>query len=111
MIRKNNKKVLYESIMKDVAKTVKRHLNEVNESQSYDFKDIKYVMVSYYNKQEEPLTFLIEDMSEISDIYYDWDFNPEDVDKIIEEVKRLQVNECYVNKSGANDFEVISRIK
>ena len=28
MIRKNNKRVLYESIMKDVAKTVKRHLNE-----------------------------------------------------------------------------------
>ncbi len=31
MIRKrNNKKALYETIMKDVAKTVKRHLNESN---------------------------------------------------------------------------------
>ena len=31
MIRKrNNKRALYESIMRDVAKTVKRHLNENN---------------------------------------------------------------------------------
>ena len=28
MLRRNNKRVLYESIMKDVAKTVKKHLNE-----------------------------------------------------------------------------------
>lgn len=90
-------------------KDIKNYLT-INESQSYDFKDIKYVIVSYY-KQEEPLAFLIEDISEISDIYYDWDFTPEDVDKIIEEVKKLKVNECYVNKSGTNDFEVISRIK
>ena len=32
MIRRNNKRVLYESIMKDVAKTVKRHLNEGNQN-------------------------------------------------------------------------------
>jgi hypothetical protein len=30
MIKRNNKRALYESIMKDVAKTVKRHLNERN---------------------------------------------------------------------------------
>ena len=30
MIRRNNKRTLYESIMKDVAKTVKKHLNEVS---------------------------------------------------------------------------------
>ena len=90
-------------------KDIKNYLT-INESQSYDFKDIKYTMISY-SKAEEPLAFLLEDISEISDIYYDWDFTPEDVDKIIEEVKKLKVNECYVNKSGANDFEVISRIK
>ena len=89
-------------------KDIKNYL--VNEAKSYNFKDIKYTMVSYC-KPEEPLAFLLEDISEISDIYYDWDFKPEDVDKIIEEVNKLQVNECYVNKSGANDFEVISRIK
>jgi hypothetical protein len=89
-------------------KDIKNYL--VNEAKSYNFKDIKYTVISYY-KQGDPLAFLIEDISEISDIYYDWDFKPEDVDKIIEEVNKLQVNECYVNKSGANDFEVISRIK
>lgn len=89
-------------------KDIKNYL--VNESQSYNFKDIKYTMISYY-KQEDPLAFLLEDISEISDIYYDWDFKPEEVDKIIAEVNKLQVNECYVNKSGTNDFEVISRIK
>lgn len=89
-------------------KDIKNYL--VNEAKSYDFKDIKYTMISYY-KHEEPLAFLLEDISEISDIYYDWDFKPEEVDKIIAEINKLQVNECYVNKSGANDFEVISRIK
>ena len=89
-------------------KDIKSYL--VNEAKSYNFKDIKYTMVSY-SKPEEPLTFLIEDISEISDIYYDWDFKAEDVDKIMEEVKKLNVNECYINKSGENDFEVISRIK
>jgi hypothetical protein len=89
-------------------KDIKNYL--VNEAKSYNFKDIKYTLISYY-KPEDPLAFLLEDISEISDIYYDWDFKPEDVDKIIEEVNKLQVNECYVNKSGTNDFEVISRIK
>jgi len=91
-------------------KNIKEYLN-INESKEYQFKDIKYAIVSYYNKQEEPLAFLLEDISEISDIYYDWDFKPEEVDKIIAEVNKLQVNECYVNKFGANDFEIISRIK
>ena len=90
-------------------KEIKEYLT-INESQSYNFKDIKYAMVSYY-QHGKPLAFLLEDISEISDIYYDWDFEPEDVDKIIEEVKKLKVNECYINKSDANDFEVISRIK
>ena len=81
----------------------------VNEAKSYNFKDIKYTMISYY-KADEPLTFIIEDIAEISDIYYDWNFKAEDVDKIIGEVKNLNVNECYIHKSGENDFEVISRI-
>ena len=89
-------------------KDIKNYL--VNEAKSYNFKDIKYTMISY-SKPEEPLAFLIEDISEINDIYYDWDFKAEDVDKIMEEVKKLKVNECYINKSGENDFEVISRIQ
>ena len=91
-------------------KDIKNYL--VNESQSYnyDFKDIKYTMISYY-KQAEPLAFLMEDISEISDTYYDWDFKDEEVEKIMKEVAKLNVNECFVNKSGENDFEVISRIK
>lgn len=91
-------------------KTIKDFL--VNESGSYNFKDIKYTIISYYNyKDEEPIAFLIEDISEISGIYHDWDFEDEEVNKIIEEVKNLKVNECYIHKSGKNDFEVISRIK
>ena len=88
-------------------KNIKTYL--VNESKSYNFKDIKYTMISYY-KHEEPLAFIIEDISEISDIYYDWNFEPKDVDKLIEEIKKLKINECHINKSGENDFEVISRI-
>ena len=93
-------------------KDIKNYL--VNEAQSYKFKDIKYTMISYYDNpswNEEPKAFLIEDISEISDIYYDWDFESKYIDKIIEKVKKLNVNECYVNKSGKSDFEVISRIK
>ena len=89
-------------------KDIKNYL--INEAKSYNFKDIKYTMISYY-KADEPLAFIIEDISEISDIYYDWDFKDEEVEKIMEKVKNLNVNECYVNKSGENDFEVISRIK
>ena len=88
-------------------KDIKNYL--INESKSYNFKDIKYTMISYYNA-DEPLAFLIEDIFEINDIYYDWDFKAEDVDEIMAEVKKLNVNECYIHKSGANDFEVISRI-
>ena len=89
-------------------KDIKNYL--VNESKSYNFKDIKYTMVSYY-KPEEPLAFLMEDISKIRDIYYDWELTPGEVDEIIEQVEKLKVNECFVNKSGENDFEVISRIK
>ena len=38
MIRKNNKR-LYESIIRDVAKTVKKHLNEDNNKQAYIIYD------------------------------------------------------------------------
>ena len=89
-------------------KDIKSYL--INEAKSYNFKDIKYTMVSY-NKSEEPLTFLIEDIFEINDIYYDWDFKDEEVEKIMKDVKNLNVNECYIHKSGENDFEVISRIQ
>ena len=89
-------------------KDIKTYL--VNEAKSYNFKDIKYTIISY-SKPEEPLAFLIEDISEINDIYYDWDFKDEDVEKIMKEVKNLNVNECYIHKSGENDFEVISRIQ
>lgn len=88
-------------------KDIKNYL--VNEAKSYNFKDIKYTMISYY-KQAEPLAFLIEDIFEINDIYYDWNFKDEEVEKIMKEVEKLNVNECYINKSGENDFEVISRI-
>lgn len=94
-------------------KDIKNYLvgeSQVTESQSYNFKDIKYTMISYY-KASEPLAFLIEDISEINDIYHDWDFKDEEVEKIIGEVKNLNANECYIHKSGENDFEVISRIK
>ena len=89
-------------------KDIKSYL--VNEAKSYNFKDIKYTMISY-SKPEEPLAFLIEDISEISDIYYDWDLTPEKVDEIIKKVENLKVNECFVNKTEENDFEIISRIK
>ena len=88
-------------------KDIKNYL--VNEAKSYNFKDIKYTVISY-SKPDEPLSFLIEDISEISDIYYDWNFEDEEVENIMKEVKNLKVNECYVHKSGENDFEVISRI-
>jgi len=89
-------------------KDIKNYL--INESESYNLKDIKYTMVSYY-KPEKPLAFLFEDISEVSDLYYDWDLTPEKVDEIIEKVEKLKVNECYIHESKENDFEVISRIK
>lgn len=89
-------------------KDIKNYL--INEAKSYNLKDIKYTMVSYYLK-EKPIAYLIEDISEINDMYYDWDLAPEKVDEIIEKVDKLKVNECFVNKSGENDFEIISRIK
>lgn len=89
-------------------KDIKNYL--INEAKSYNLKDIKYTMISYYLR-EEPRAYLIEDISEISDIYYDWDLTPEKVDEIIEKVGKLKVNECFVNKSEENDFEIISRIK
>ena len=45
MIRKrNNKRVLYESIMRDISKTVKRHLNEkvIDINAFYDQKPNNY---------------------------------------------------------------------
>ena len=89
-------------------KDIKNYL--INEAKSYNLNNIKYTMVSYYLR-EEPRAYLIEDISEISDIYYDWDLTPEKVDEIIKKAEKLKVNECFVNKSEENDFEIISRIK
>lgn len=89
-------------------KDIKNYL--INEVNSYNLKDIKYTMVSYYFK-EKVRAYLMEDISEISDMYYDWDLTPKEVDEIMEKVEKLKVNECFVNKSGENDFEIISRIK
>ena len=68
-------------------KDIKSYL--INEAKSYNLNNIKYTMVSYYLR-EEARAYLIEDISEISDIYYDWDLTPEKVDEIIKKVENLQ---------------------
>ena len=58
MIRKrNNKRALYESIMKDVAKKVKKHLNE-------DTEQTKNVQYKYFPKDFDELQSLIEQLLE-----------------------------------------------
>ena len=60
-MRKQSKKALYESIMKDVAKTVKRHLNEENEFDKLksDTQRIKELL------QEPAISVRLDRMEEI----------------------------------------------
>ena len=90
-------------------KDIKNYL--VNESMNIDIKNIKYSMVSYYKGEKEPLAFLCEDISEIEEIYYDWDLTPEEGDAIHAKISKLKINECYVHIQDEGAFEVISRIK
>ena len=67
MIRKNNKRDLYESIMSDVAKTVKRHINE----SSYEpFSDDELDSFTY-NENDEELEEAILDILkyDLSDLF------------------------------------------
>ena len=62
MIRKNNKRALYESIMKDVSKTVKKRLNEsTNRFYPEDWDDI--------NTAENVINAILEALYQ-SGIYY-----------------------------------------
>ena len=53
MIKRNNKRALYESIMKDVAKTVKRHLNERNITYKGDINTFPEIFQQIYNHLSE----------------------------------------------------------
>ena len=54
MMRKNNKRTLYESIMKDAAKTIKKKLYEnIDDGEDTKFTDyIQYVVYSSNDKNE-----------------------------------------------------------
>jgi len=49
MIRKNNKRVLYESIMRDISKTVKKHLNEMDKNTLVS----KYKLINFVQGNSE----------------------------------------------------------
>ena len=61
MIRKNNKRALYESIMRDVAKTVKKHLNEGVKSKITQ-QDIVDLVVDFICNNPYNITFTVKDL-------------------------------------------------
>lgn len=103
MIRKNNKRVLYESIMRDVAKTVKRNLNEGRETRLADDtinSGLEYIqndpeMNKLYRKtminQFIPSRKLVSIATDGENIYY----NPEFIsDKSDVEIAFMILHEC-----------------
>ncbi len=61
MIRRNNKRALYESIMRDVAKTVKKHLNEGVKSKITQ-QDIVDLVVDFICNNPYNITFTVKDL-------------------------------------------------
>jgi len=83
MIRKrNNKRALYESIIKDVAKTVKRHLNENNVLDLKIIKDklikLKSIAKRIENKDLDFASYLKINYKEKRKITYHWDIFEDD---------------------------------
>lgn len=56
MIRKNNKRALYESIMRDVSKVIKKHLNE-----NIEDEPLLNELLEYINNERDFTNFAIKD--------------------------------------------------
>ena len=82
MIKRNNKRALYESIIKDVAKTVKRHLNENNVLDLKIIKDklikLKSIAKRIENKDLDFASYLKINYKEKRKITYHWDIFEDD---------------------------------
>ena len=65
-MRKNNRK-LYESIMRDVARTVKKHLNESNQDNE-NFNMLTNSVMAFYNHLDSPI---VQEFIEDNDLDYD----------------------------------------
>jgi hypothetical protein len=88
MIRRNNKR-LYESIMKDISKTVKRYLKEGNSS-DYRYSDYRYsdedensfkhyIIIEFiYNGDFYKETIKVDDIDTTNDSFWQTDINSKD---------------------------------
>lgn len=70
MLRKNNKR-LYESIIRDVAKTVKKHLNESKVNNPNVFRNIS---MSTYRKWLNTSDDLVNQLKKQGELYQGMDF-------------------------------------
>ena len=96
-----NKRNLYEAIMKDVSKTVKKHLDE-----NYVPKDQeKYFVIEVASRNPEAEIF--SDIKQLEDYLLDsWDV--EDVEQMLEEVKYLNTGECV--SWGNNSYVILGKV-
>ena len=82
----------------------------IKENKQISLKNIKYSVISYETSNGEPLGFLFEDISEINDLYYEWGYKDNTVEKIIDKIKALKPGECFVRKESNSSFEIISHV-
>ena len=101
-MNKKQKKALYESIMKQVAKTVKNALNEVRVSDNLLTEDIHDIVVKMYEADADSFGHYSMELLDENEIdCYDWDeYEQELIDKAEEEG-----GDVYTIKNGIGDFE------
>ena len=98
---RTNKRKLYESIMKDVSKTVKKHLDE---NYVPNFQEKYFVIEVTSNEPEAELFSNLNQLKKY--LLQAWD--AEDVDQMLEKVKNLNTGEC--TSWGENSYVILGKV-
>ena len=117
----NEKKSLYESIMKDVAKSVKRQINEGNDSElssnertffiinSDNEKDKASFSIRYNSINRLYLIYYIIINASISDSFFEIKSNSADFEKNFKEFAKTKINKLSEDKQNTID-ELIEKV-
>ena len=98
---RTNKRNLYESIMKDVSKTVKKHLDENYVPKNQE----KYFVIEVTSYEPEAEVF--SNLNQLKKyLLQSWD--AEDVDQMLEYVESLEIGEC--TSWGENSYVILGKV-
>lgn len=82
-----------------------------NDNAFVKLNKVSYAMISTYYGNSENMAFLFSSLDEIKEAWSDWNFDEDEINKYMDIINNLKVNEVTVIEQDKNAYYIISRLK